>query len=520
MADNQPTVQNSYSKSKRIASNTLVLFVRMFILTILNLYAVRLVLKGLGEEDYGIFNTIAGVVTLSSFISGVMALSIQRFYSIALGEGDKQRLKDIFSASMNILFVLSLILFVLFETIGVWFIRTHISIPIDRIDATWWIFQFALFAFISSIMQIPYTAAIYAHEDMGVYALISTIECIMRVGVAFLIGKMMMDNLVFYGMGIMVAAIIVFFMYMWYGYKHYYECHYSFSPNKIIYKNLLTFSGWTIFGTIANVGIIQGSIILLGMFFGPIINAAFGIALQINNAFQSLCNSMVLPFRSAMMRAYAEKEFGYLDKLFAMNNKFIFYVLLAVSLPILSEMETILHLWLGENVSQNTLLFSRLIIIYVICMAMHNPITIIMQASGHVKEYHLPVESATLMCIPVTYVLFRLGLPSYSVFYSMIGVCVIAHVIRLLCLRRYYDGFSFGEYITSFILPALFVTIIGGLLTYYLHQHLDGVYSRLIIVGLLIPLVVFILVYLFGINRKEKEFMKFFIKKIIKNRIS
>lgn len=498
----------------------MVLFVRMFLLTILNLYAVRLILRGLGEEDYGIFNTVAGVVTLSSFLSGVMALSIQRFYSIALGEKDEQKLKDIFSSSINILAVLSFVLFILFEIVGVWFIRTHIPIPAERADATWWIFQFALFAFLFSIMQIPYTAAIFAHEDMGNYAFISTVECVLRVAVAFLIGKIMMDNLVFYGMGLMIVAIIVFLMYMWYGYKHYIECHYTHTKNHILYKKLLTFSGWTMLGTIANVGIIQGGIVLLGMFFGPIINAAFGIALQINNAFQSLCNSMVLPFRSAMMRAFAEKQLDYLDKLFSVSNKFIYYILLAVSLPILSEMKSILHLWLGDDINQNTILFSRLIIIYMICMAMHNPITIIMQASGHVKEYHLPVESATLLCLPITYVLFRLGLPSYSVFYSMIGVCMIAHIIRLICLNRYYERFSFSKYIISFIIPALFITIVGGLIAFGLHRYINNVLIQFIIVALLSPLVVFILAYLFGISQQEKDFMKQFIKTIKMKRAS
>ena len=513
---NQPS--ESYNKSKRIASNTLVLFVRMFLLTILNLYAVRLVLRGLGEEDYGIFNTIAGVVTLSSFLSGVMALSVQRFYSIALGLGNPKRMNDIFSVSMNILIVLSVILLILFETIGLWFIRTEIHIPPERMHATLWLFQFSLFSFICSIFQIPYTASIFAHEDMGAYAMISTVECILRVVVAWMIGKMIMDGLIFYGFGLVIVAILVLLLYAWYGSNHYEECHYRLVRQSPLYRRLLIFSGWTMFGSVANVGLIQGNIILLGVFFGPIINAAFGIALQINNAFQALCNSMVLPFRSAMMRAFAEKQFDYLDKLFSVSNKFVFYILLAVSLPILSEMVNILHIWLGDDINQDTVLFSRLIIIYIICLAMHNPITIIMQASGYVKEYHLPVESITLMCLPVTYILFRLGMPSYSVFFSMIGVCVIAHVVRLVCLCHYYKRFSILDYIVSFVIPSCVITIMSGLIAYTLHHHISDVYVELFSVILLMPLVVIVLAYLFGINRKEKELTKSFVINFIKRR--
>jgi O-antigen/teichoic acid export membrane protein len=514
MANNQPTVQNSYSKSKRIASNTLVLFVRMFILTILNLYAVRLVLKGLGEEDYGIFNTIAGVVTLSSFISGVMALSIQRFYSIALGKKDHQGLKDIFSASINIIIVLSIIILIIFETVGLWFVQTRISIPLERMEATLWIYQFALFSFICSIVQIPYTAAIFAHEDMGIYAFVSTVECALRVLVAALIGKVIMDGLVFYGLGLVVAAIIILLMYMWFGMKNYEECHYRYVKPSPLYKHLLTFSGWTMFGSIANVGLIQGSVILLSMFFGPIINAAFGIALQINNAFQSLCNSMVIPFRPAMIKAYAEKQFNYLNQLFSVSNKFILYVLMAVGLPVFFEMESILKLWLGDAVNQNIVLFSRLIIIYIICLAMHNPITIIMHALGRVKEYHLPVESTTLLSLPVSWLLFRLGLPSHCILFSMIGVCLAAHLMRLLCLRRFYDMFSIRKYFIFLIVPGLLIMLVGILIYYALLKNMEQTYLRTILTFLILPTIIVALSYFIGMNRQEKDIVIRFIKKI------
>lgn len=492
----------------------MVLFVRMFLLTVLNLFAVRLVLKGLGEEDYGIFNTIGGVITLSSFLSGVMALSVQRFYSFALGIKNEQRMKDIFSVSVNILIVLAIILLIVFETVGLWFIRTHIHIPPERMHATLWLFQFSLFSFICSIFQIPYTASIFAHEDMGAYALISTIECVLRVIVAFLIGKMIMDGLVFYGFGLVIVAIIVLLLYIWYGKTHYEECHYQFVRHSSLYRRLLIFSGWTMFGSVANVGLIQGNIILLGVFFGPLINAAFGIALQINNAFQALCNSMVIPFRPAMIKAYAEKQFDYLNQLFSVSNKFILYILIAIGLPIYSEMNTILDLWLDEEVDENILIFSRLVVIYIVCFAMHNPITIIMQASGYVKEYHLPVESTTLLCLPLTWLLFRMGYPSHSIFYSMIAVCLVSHLIRVLCLKRYYAPFSLLRYVFGIIVPGLLITVAGIALCIFVHHHVESAGYRFLAIFILVPILVAALTYLIGINRQEKQFLKQFIKKI------
>ncbi|MBQ6210906.1 MAG: polysaccharide biosynthesis protein [Prevotella sp.] len=518
MINNQPTVQDTFSKSKRIASNTVVLFVRMFILTILNLYAVRLVLNGLGEQDYGIFNTVAGVVTLSSFVSGVMALSIQRFYSIALGKNDYHRLKEIFSTSVNILVVFSLILLVVFETVGLWFVQTRIHIPMERMNAALWIYQFALFSFICSIFQIPYSAAMFAHEDMGTYAFISTMECILRVFVAFLIGKMIIDGLTFYGLGLLVVAILVLLMYIWFASKNYKECHYQYVKQSPLYKRLLVFSGWTMFGSLANVGLIQGSIILLSMFFSPVVNAAFGIALQINIAFQALCNSIVMPFRPAMIKAYAEKQFDYLNQLFSVCNKFILYALIAVGLPLIFEMRFVLSLWLGGQVNDNMVLFSRLIIIYIVCLAMNNPITIIMEASGYVKEYHLFVDGTMLFCLPISWLLLHRGLPPYSVVCSMIGVCGVAHIIRLLCLRHFYKSLSMMEYFVFLVIPGLLIALIGAAFSFLLHLGIVDEWLRFITVVILLPLTIVFLSFFIGMNRKERSLAKCFVKSFRKQK--
>jgi O-antigen/teichoic acid export membrane protein len=394
--------ETKFNKSKRIASNTAVLFIRMLIITIISLYTVRVVLNGLGAEDYGIFNTVAGVVTTSSFLSSVLAISVQRFYSFSMGKNNDKDLNEIFSSSINIIILLSLGIIIVFETFGLWFVKTQLTIPYGRMEATLWIYQFSLFSFIFTILEIPFTAAIFAHEDMSIYAVISTVDCFLRLTVAFLIGKFMADNLIIYGSGLLIVSFIIFQFYAIYGLIKYEECHYKKTHNTLLYKKLLSFSGWTLFGSAASTGMQQGNIILLNIFFGPIINAAFGIALQINNAFNALSNSIILPLRPAMIKAYAEKNNDYLNQLFSVGNKFILYFLLAIGIPIFSEIVTILTWWLG-NINSDIIIFSRLIIIYIIFLGIHSPITTIMQATGHVKEYHLPVESITLMCIPLTW---------------------------------------------------------------------------------------------------------------------
>lgn len=518
MTKQQSEINSTFiNKNKRIAKNTTLMFLRMLVLTIINLYTVRLVLKGLGFVDYGIFNAVAGVVTAAGFVSGVLALSIQRFFSISLGKAHPHQLQEIFSASVNIIIILCGIIFLLFETIGLWFLYTQMTIPSSRMVATLWLYQYSIFIFIFSLLQIPYTAAIFSHEDMGTYAFISTIDSTLRLIIAAFIYKIAFDHLEFYGFMLLLESICIFGLYKWEG-KKYPECHYKKNKNKGLYHHLLNFSGWTMFGSLANMGMNQGSTILLNIFFGPISNMAFGIAMQISNALNALCNSMVLSFRPAMIRAYASKEFDYVNQLFNNSNKFIYYILLCVALPLIAEMNFILKIWLG-NINTETILFARLIIIYIVLLAISNPITIIMQASGYVKEYHLPVESITLLCLPITWLLFNLGYPACTILDTMIFTCIIAHIIRLFCLKHFYKTFSIQQYLFNFIVPAFLITIFNAFIEYILYLYITNNIIRFFTIIIIIPLLTLLSVYILGISRKEKIMLKKFIIGFIKKKL-
>lgn len=505
MNDEQSTVtRDTQSKNRRIASNTLVLFGRMLLLTLVNLYAVRLVMKGLGEEDYGIFNTVASVVTISVCISSVLELSMQRFYAVAMGEKNNHKLSDIFSSSVNIVLVLSLLILLLFETVGLWFLHTQLVIPASRMATATWVYQFSLIAFLCTILQIPFTAAIFAHEEMGIYALVSTVDCLLRLSVALLIGHFAVDPLLFYGCGLMLTALFIFITYSAISRHRYAECHYRKPCDRTLYKSILFFSSWTLYGSLANVGIVQGSTILLNIFFGPIIIAAFAVSQQISNAFNTLSNSIVLSIRPAMVKAYAEKNFHYLNQLFSVSNKFLLYILLAIGLPLIAEMDTVLHFWLGD-VSPNMILFARLMIVNVVCLVLHHPITIIMQASGRVQQYHSTVESVTLLCLPLTWLFFLSGRPPYFVYIAMLTVYLLAHMVRLYCLRRYYPYFSLSQYLGTFVSPAAVVIAIAALPTVLIHMQLHAGLFRLGLTFSAIPLLVLLAVYLLGMTGQERQ---------------
>ena len=303
--DSRHQTELNNNRSKRIASNTLVLFARMLIITCVNLYSVRWVLNGLGTIDYGIFNAVAGVVTASSCISSVLALSTQRFYSYAMGQGNHEQLKEIFTVSLQIVAILSVIIIIIFELLGPWFVSTQLTIPAERLGAASWVLQFSLFSFIFTLLQIPFIGAIFSNENMGIYAIASTLDCIVKLFIAYMIGKTNADNLIFYGAAMMSEAFLLMVFYMLVAYRKYPECKYQKVKDKTLYKQLFAFSGWTFYGTISSMGMTQGSIVLLNIFFGPIINAAFNIANQIYNAINTLANTINIAIRPSMIKTYS-----------------------------------------------------------------------------------------------------------------------------------------------------------------------------------------------------------------------
>lgn len=505
-------------QSNRIAKNTVVLFLRMFILMLLNLYIVRLLLKGLGEDEYGTFNAVAGVVTSLSCLTGVLATATQRFYSFAAGKGDLSSLKKIFSVSVNINVGISLVALLLFETVGLWFVSYQLHIPADRMVAVIYVYEFSCLAFVCTLLQIPYTAAVIANEDMGVFAVVSTGECLLKLLVAALIQVSYGDHLIFYSVGLLVIGILVFLTYMFYGHHAYSECSYTRVTDRHLYWQLISFSSWTFLGSLAGVLLYQGNTVLLYMFFGTLTTAAFAISLQINHAFSTLTNSVVLAFRPGMIRSFAEGDTPYVNQLFYFANKFLSFMLLVIGIPLIFEMDTIFQFWLG-SASAEAILFSRLMIVYIVLMALNQPITIIMYAMGLVKVYHLIVESIMLLCLPLSYVLFKCGLPSWITLASMIVLTFLAHIARILCLRHYYKPFSLRAYLLSFVLPLLLLTVAAVAIAGLCHGLIGASLLRLICQLCVPPAIVCLLAYHFFLNSSERVILQNYVKFILKRNL-
>jgi O-antigen/teichoic acid export membrane protein len=479
----------------------------MLVVMGINLYSVRLLLNALGVVDYGIYDVVAGVITVLSSVSSVLQTATLRFYSFALGQNNFERLQKIFSTSIYIYVLLSILVFILGETIGLWFVNTQLVIPCERMNAANWIYQFSIFSFIAIIMQVPFSSAVIAHEDMRIFAKLSIAESFIKFMAILLILVIPLDKLIIYGAFLFLIYTLVLISYIRIGYVKYAECRYKKPTERVLFQELISFSGWSLFGSVAGVGMSQVNTILVNIFFGPLISASRAISLQINMAISSFTGSFLMAIRTPMIKSYAEGSYLYLNKLFSISNKLIYYCLLMVCIPLMVEMENILFFWL-KTTDTNTVLFSRLILVYALIMSLNNPISIIIQATGHIREYHIPVEIFTLLCVPATYLLFKLGYPAYTTYIVMIIASIASHIVRLICLKKFYKPFSFHEYISSFLLPTFFITLISSFFVFQVHKSITDTFLRVTAVGFTSILIVTLFVMLIGLSKSEKDIIK------------
>lgn len=507
-------IGESSVNSKRIAFNTFLLYGRMMIVMAINLYTVRMVLKALGVEDYGIYTVVAGIVTMLQSVSNVMSTATHRYYSYSIGEKDYENLKAIFSTSITIYVIFSMIVLLLGETIGLWIVNTQLVIPDSRIEAANWVYQFSLLSFIFTMFSLPYSSATIAHEHMNVFAVVSLVECLLKFLMALLLPTFLFDRLIVYGASFVVIALISFISYLVICRRNYQECRFEKPSDGRLFKGMLSFFGWSLFSSFASIGMNQVGNVFTNVFFGPVVNASRAIAFQINGAMSSFTGSFLMALKPPMIKAYAEGSYHYLNKMFYLSNKLIYSCLLMAIIPLCLEMENVLLCWLDTSDAQTTL-FSRLILIYVLIMALNNPISIVIQATGRIRNYNIYVEFFTLMCMPATYICFRLGFPASSAFIVMIISAVFSHIVRLVCLKKYYPMYNNSVYLKSFVVPTMLIT--GGvlLLTYGTYDCLSSGLLRFFVV-LAVSVISTILFSFMGLSRDERNFVKKFFHKIIK----
>lgn len=501
---------SNISQSKTIAINSILLYARMLFIMLITLYSVRLVLAVLGQEDYGIYNVVAGIVSSMTFMTSVMTSATLRFFSYSLGKKDYAGLNKIFSISINIYFFLVVIILVLCETIGLWFVNNELVFPDGKLFIVNCVYQLAIFSFIISIIAIPYSSLLLAHENMKLYSIITIIDAVLKCLIIFFIKELAFDKLIAYSLLLFGVHTITTMLYFFVCRMRYIECRYKFCKDSKSYVELLSYSGWTLFGTLAGVANNQGNTIIINLFFGPIVNASRAIAMQVNVALSTFSNNFIMALRPALIKSYAEGNYRYMLKLYHFSNRFIYYLMLIMCLPLFLEMSFVLNLWLIE-VDSNMVIFSKLTLVYVIILSLNSPITIIVQATGKVKRYFLLVESFTLLSMPLTYLFYKFGGAAETTYYVMILVFTVAHLIRLLVLQNLFPIFTISDYFTKFVLRALVITIVVVLSVYYIQNWFSEGFFRLFIVFFSSTVLMLLGIIAIGLNKDEKTYVLSFI---------
>ena len=503
--------------NKRIAKNTAMLYIRMFFIMAVTLYTSRVVLNVLGVVDFGIYNVVGGVVAMMGLFNSAMSVATQRYLTFELGKGDQVRLKQVFSMCFTIFILLALLILFLAETAGLWFLNAKLVIPISRMSAANWLYQYSILTCIAALFVAPYNAAIIAHEKMDVYAYVGIIEVLLKLGVVFLLEYISFDRLPVYGFFLFLAQVVVTGLYAVYSIRYYAECRYRFYWEKSLFRELLSYSGWNIFGSLAALAKGQGLNILLNMFFTPTVNAARGIAYQINTAVTLFFTNFYTAVKPQVIKYYSQGELMDMFKLVFRSSKMSFYLILLISLPIIIETPFIIQLWLGQ-LPNYVVGFTRLIIVVSAIDALATPLMTVAHATGHIKLYQSLVGTMVIMNVPISYVFLKLGFSPYIVFYISIFISIACLFTRLWIVHRLMP-FPVKDYVVKVFGNSLTVGLMASLLPVLLHSLLDTSLAAVVAVCLVSLVSSCLCVYYVGLERDERLFVLQIVRKKLLKRI-
>ena len=493
-------------EKKRIIRNTLMLYMRMFFNILVALMTSRLILNILGVEDYGIYNVVGGVVTLFTFLNSAMASSTQRFLTFEIGKGNSQRLSDIFSTSILIHVLISVIVLFLAETIGLWLFYNKLIIPEERLSAAWWVYQLSVFSCLVTIMSVPYNAAIIAREKMDVFAYISMLDISLRLVVVLLLYYSPYDKLIVYAVLLFFVSLLIRTIYMVYCKRKITETHFCFVWDRKLFSEMLDFAGWSLFGNLAYIGYTQGVNVLLNIFFVPAVNAARAVAVQLQGTVNNFCNSFQTALNPQITKSYASGNKQYMFDLVYGSSKYSFLLLLLLSLPLFIEAEQVLVLCL-KLVPDYTALFLRIILLITMVDVLANPLIISAQATGHIRNYQLVVGGVLLLIVPFSYIVLKLGGSPESVFIVHLFIVIVAQILRLWLLRNLIN-ISLIKYFQHVIIPLIKVSVLSTLLPLCIYGLMESSFSRLLIIVAVSCFSVLFWGYKVGLGVKEKAFVK------------
>ena len=492
------------ANNKRIAKNTLMLYVRMLFTMVVSLYTSRVVLQTLGIEDYGIFSVVGGIIMMFTFINGGMISSTQRYLNFELATGSEEKLRNVFNTSLQIHALIALAIIILGETVGLWFLMEKLVIPEARMTAAHWVYQCSIISCAVSIMSSPYNADIIAHEKMSAFAYISILEVTLKLLIVYLLVLSSYDKLIVYGILTLIVQLLIRLIYSRYCHKHFKEVYFLAKIDKPLFKEMSGFAGWSFFGNLAVVLYTQGLNLLLNIFFGPIVNAARGIAVQVQSAVQQFVNGFQTALNPQITKNYASDNLSQMHSLMFRSARFSFLLLFFISLPVLLETDFLLTIWL-KTVPENAVVFTQIMLCISLIYTTANPCVIANQATGKVKVYQMVVGGILLTIVPISYLVLKLGAPAYSVFIVHFCVESVAQFSRMYMLRKLIDLPMWG-YMKNIYIPIVATAAVAVILPIIIRAQMEQGWVRFIVVGVTCVISVGLSAFIIGLTKSERNF--------------
>lgn len=496
MADN-------ITNNKLVAKNTVFLYFRTMIILVVSLFTSRVILNALGVEDYGIYNVVGGVVAMFNVISGALSNAISRFITFELGKGLSEKLKIVFSTSINIQYLIAIIILVIGEIVGVWFLNYKMNIPPERLAAANWVLQLSLMTFCVNLTNIPYNACIIAHEMMDVFAYVSILEAVLKLLICYLIIISPWDKLIFYATLQLCVAIIIKMTYNIYCRNHFEECHYYFIFDKLIMKEMTGFAGWNFFTNSAYVFNTQGVNLLINIFFGVTVNAARGIATQVESAVMQLVNSFTTALNPQITKNYAAGNNDEMVSLVCRGAKFSYYLLFVFALPVLMETETLLTIWL-KLVPPHAVNFVRLAIVAALINIIGKTGFTACMATGIIRRYVLWVTSVGFLAFPLTWIAFAMGAPSEATYIVFIAVYAVVEAVRLWIMKGLLH-FPVGKFVREVVVKIALVTLVSAIIPVVFTVLFEPSLIRTICSIIISLLSAALSIYLLGLTTNERS---------------
>lgn len=503
----------SFTDNKRVAKNTLLLYVRQLFSLFISLFTVRIILNTLGVDDYGIYNVVGGVVGMIAFLTSSLTAASQRFLAYDLAKGDDIQTNRTFCMIGISYYIIGFVVVVLLEGVAVWFLNNKMVIPEDRLYAANWVLQFAILQFALGLTCAPYMAAVVAHEKLDIFAYVGIANVVLRLVLLYFVVISPFDKLITISAIYFMIEMSVRFYYQWYCKKHFKEAHLHLIWDKKKIVELLSYSGWNVFGSLANICRGNGINVLLNLFFNPVINAAYAIAYQINGAISSFVQNFYTAVDPQIIKNYAVKELQQMYRLIFMSTRLAFYLLLILCIPISLRVDQILELWLKTPPEYASVLV-RIVLLNTLLEVFSHPLSMGISATGNIRNYQLVISGTYILIFPIAYCILKLGAPPEAALLVNTVVVLLCMTPRLLFCKKQY-GLPAGQYLYNVVLQPFIVGIVSFGISYITLQlvDIDNIFVNLFVSISLSMLLTGLLVFLFGINKDERQYAYSFIKK-------